>query len=472
MSLAQPRSAKGAVVALLTLMLVRLWLASSLPLAPDESYYYLWAQHLQAGYFDHPPMVALWIKAGTMLCGNTPLGIRLLGPVFAAAGSVLLWDAAEQLAPGRGIIAVLVLNATLMVGAGALIMTPDTPLLFFWTAGLAALARLITSGNPRWWLAVGLAAGGMLLSKYTAGLFVIAVFLWLLCTVSGRRVLCTPWPWLAMALAFAIFAPNIAWNAAHGWASYMKQGGREAAFAPARAAAFFAELVAGQLALATPGIAALAAFGVWQLRLQASPGTRLLLWLTLVPGVVMLEHILSDRVQENWVAIIYPSACLAAAMLPAALLARWLKPALALGFGITALAYVQAADALLPLPANLDTAGEQLSGWQNLAQDAMASHPAFITTDDYATMATLAVQGPKDVKVAGFTADWDRRWRYFGYPPAVAPGSVGVMLTKRRDTPCKDVLGTLTRHRGTEVFATYKLCRFVAPNAGVLLPRP
>ena len=124
MSLAQPRSAKGAVVALLTLMLVRLWLASSLPLVPDESYYFLWAQHLQAGYFDHPPMVALWIKAGTMLCGNTPLGIRLLGPVFAAAGSVLLWDAAEQLAPGRGIIAVLLLNATLMVGAGALIMTP------------------------------------------------------------------------------------------------------------------------------------------------------------------------------------------------------------------------------------------------------------------------------------------------------------------------------------------------------------
>src|ERR1700757_4917501 len=83
-----------------------------------------------------------------------------------------------------------------------------------------------------------------------------------------------------------------------------------------------------------------------------------------VPGVVLLEHVLSDRVQSNWVAILYPSACLGAAVLPATLLARWLRPALGVGLGFTAIAYVQALAAPVPLPAALDTPGQQLAGWR------------------------------------------------------------------------------------------------------------
>ncbi len=208
------------------------------------------------------------------------------------------------------------------------------------------------------------------------------------------------------------------------------------------------------------------------MRRDAAPGVKLLLWLFLVPGVVMLLHVLSDRVQGNWVAILYPSACLAAAMLPAATLGRWLKPALALGFGMTILAYVQATAAPFPLPAAIDTAGVQLAGWPGLAQGAMASRPNFVTSDDYATLSVLAVEGPPGVVVAGFPNRWQPRWWYFAYKPAVTQGEVGVLVTKRRDTPCELQLGTITRHRGAEIFATYKLCRFTAPAGGVALPRP
>ncbi len=461
-----------ALAALLALTLLRLAMAAALPLAPDEAYYFLWAQHLQPGYYDHPPMVALWIKAGTAICGKTPFGVRLLGPLSAALGSVLLWATAERLAPGRGLLAALLLNATLMVGAGCIIITPDTPLIFFWTLCLYLCVRLISTPAPRWWLALGLATGALLLSKYTSVLFIAAVFFWLLFSPWGRRQLATPWPWAAIILAFALFAPDIAWNAAHGWVSYLKQGGREALFDPARAAQFLAELVGGQALLATPLIAWLAVLGVWHLRGDASPGARLLLWVTLVPSAVMLEYVISSRVQGNWAAIVYPSACIAAAMLPAPVLARWRKPALRLGFGITALVYVQAVAAPIALPARLDTAGNQLAGWRTLARNAMASHPAFITSDDYATMAALAVEGLPSVKVAGFYNRWQPRWRYFSYPPAVAPGTMGIMLTRHPDAPCRKLLGTITRHRGSEVFARYRLCAFKAPQAGKLLPRP
>ena len=52
---------------LIALTLLRLVIAAVLPLIPDEAYYWIWSRHLQTGYFDHPPMVAVWIRAGTTL---------------------------------------------------------------------------------------------------------------------------------------------------------------------------------------------------------------------------------------------------------------------------------------------------------------------------------------------------------------------------------------------------------------------
>src|SRR5664279_3412169 len=67
-----------AIVAVLTA--VRLTLSAWMPLAPDEAYYWIWSRALAPGYLDHPPMVALWIRAGTAVAGDGPLGVRLLGP--------------------------------------------------------------------------------------------------------------------------------------------------------------------------------------------------------------------------------------------------------------------------------------------------------------------------------------------------------------------------------------------------------
>jgi len=39
---------------------LRLVVAASIPLVPDEAYYWVWSRALAPGYPDHPPMVALW----------------------------------------------------------------------------------------------------------------------------------------------------------------------------------------------------------------------------------------------------------------------------------------------------------------------------------------------------------------------------------------------------------------------------
>ncbi len=452
--------------ALLALTALRLALAAALPLTPDETYYFTWAKHLQPGYLDHPPMVALWIKLGTALCGNTALGIRLLGPLAAALGSLALYDAGNRILPNRrfGLRAAAFLNATLMLGAGCVIMTPDTPLLFFWTLGVWALARLVQSGNPRWWLAAGGIAGLMLLSKYTALLFLAGAGLWALFSPAIRPQLRTPWPWLGIALALLLFAPNIGWNAAHGWASYFKQGGRVDGFDPARAAQYFGELVGGQALLFTPLIAALAVRGLWHLRRESAPGARLLLWLSLLPAAVFLEHVLTNRVESNWVAILYPAACLAAAAAPP----RWVRPALGLGFAVTALVYLQALAAPVPIPANRDTAALQMAGWQDFAAQAAASNPAFLTSDDYATASALAFYAPKTIPVLGF----GRRWSYFDWQVAAPAGETGLLITRRTDTPCQDEVGTIIRRRGDQTVMSYKLCRITAETPAKEFPRP
>ena len=172
------------------------------PLAPDEAYYWIFSRALAPGYLDHPPMVALWIRAGTAIAGQGALGVRLLGPLAGAIGSLLLFDASERLWPSEssrrefgtrarrgqaGVTAAALLNATLLAGVGAVIMTPDTPLLFFWTGCLWALARLLRSGRPVWWLAVGVFAGLALASKYTALLLWLGIGLWLSWVPSQRR---------------------------------------------------------------------------------------------------------------------------------------------------------------------------------------------------------------------------------------------------------------------------------------------
>ena len=55
---------RGLVVLLLGLAVIRLAAAALVPLTEDEAYYRLWSQHLSLGYYDHPPMIAWWIRAG------------------------------------------------------------------------------------------------------------------------------------------------------------------------------------------------------------------------------------------------------------------------------------------------------------------------------------------------------------------------------------------------------------------------
>lgn len=474
-------------VALGLITLLRLTVAAVTPVSPDEAYYWLWAQAPAAGYYDHPFMVAVWVHIGTTLLGQTALGIRLLGPVSAALASLLILDAARRLGLGRGYAAAILLNATLIFGAGSVLMTPDAPLLFFWILTLWAMARIVTGGSGWWWLMAGLGAGLALDSKYTAALLLAGIGLWLLLTPAGRRWL---WrdlrPWIGLLAALLLFLPVILWNADHHWVSFAKQGGRTADFHPARALQFLGELIGGQIGLATPIIFALCMVGLLRVTVQTwrtrAPAPSLLAALGVLPAVVFLQHALGDRVQGNWPEILYPAGVIAAAGLPAC--ARWLKPGAILGFALTLLVYVQAIASPLPLGGVSDPTIRLLGGWHKLGSvaelHARQIGARFIAVDEYGLGSELALRLPQSMPLL---AD-DPRWQYFSLPhPATAAlpeGSTGLLIrtTRRRDAPDATpwtsirAIGTIARGRNGRVGETYTLYAVIlGPLAATRLAR-
>ena len=279
----------------------------------------MWSRRLAWGYLDHPPMVAAWIRASTALFGPSEFGVRALGTLILGATPALVALTAWRL---FGSIRVAALASLMWVAmplvAGAAIVTPDTPLVVFWTLALAALVEVWRTRRAAWWLALGLALGLALLSKFTAAFLAAGVALALLTTPSLRRWFASVAPYAGAALALAVFAPFVLWNAEHGWATFAKQLGR----APVRGFSpqYLIEFVVSQIGLMNPLVflAVVAAIGAALSArgrpLAAADEARRLLIASIAPAVLYFAfHALHDRVQGNWLAPLYPTLAILAA---------------------------------------------------------------------------------------------------------------------------------------------------------------
>jgi 4-amino-4-deoxy-L-arabinose transferase-like glycosyltransferase len=348
-------SARVSIICVLILFLLRAIMAAQLPLSADEAYYWLWSRHLAAGYFDHPPMIAWLIHAGTMVFGDTPFGVRIAGVLLSLLASWFVWraaalilkddsfafpireaqagEAAEAASAAKGevggqtnrtpstarcegraggsdkaALAALFFNLTLMVSVELLAATPDMPSIVTSAAFVYFLARVQVRNDG--WLGVGIAAGLGLLSKFSILFLGAGALAWLVVDRDARKWLVSPWPYLATGLALLIFAPNLLWQSQHHWQTFAFQFGRVGA--SHFTLRFFGEFLAAQLGLVSPLIFLLMALGLW--RATRRNGDRLMLAMLVWVGVgYFLEHSLHDRVQGNWPCFLYPALAILAA---------------------------------------------------------------------------------------------------------------------------------------------------------------
>jgi 4-amino-4-deoxy-L-arabinose transferase-like glycosyltransferase len=425
----RPHLSRWTWVALVAIAIAQLALAAQLNLAPDEAYYRLWSKYPALSYYDHPPMVAWLIAVGRLVGGDDAFGIRLFGPFLLFAESVLLAGTVRDLGGGRlaMTLAALFFQLTLAGLAIAVVMTPDTALLFFAVLTLRLLAAIVAGGPASLWLGVGLAGGAAMLSKYTALFLGLGILGWLLSSSNRRAALRGPWVWSAAVVAGLVFSPVVVWNEQNGWVSFAKQGGRAGvAYSPSlqRLGSF----LAGQAGIATPILAGLL---VWALVVMVRRAWRTnddvatLLVATSVPSLAYLTfYALGTKAEANWTLIGIPSAVLAMSLaiderwqLPP----RWLRATTYGGYALgTVLCALVVVHAILPLGPSFGRADpiSRLEGYAELSDAlvdlAAREQGAQIVTGDYGTAALIAYYTrDRDVIVLQVT----ERERYRDIPP-------------------------------------------------------
>ena len=427
--------ARISLIGVIVLILLRAVMAGLLPLSADEAYYWLWSKHLALGYYDHPPLIAWLIRAGTSLFGDTPLGVRFAGVILALPAGWFVWRAAELIlkSEDRAALAALLFNLTLMISVELLAATPDMPSVVASAAFVYFLARVLATDDGRWWLCVGIAAGLGLLSKFSALFLGAGAFGWLILDSDARRWFVSPWPYLGAALALLIFAPNLAWQSQHHWETFAFQFGRVGT--GHFTLRFLGEFLAAQIGMATPLIFLLMAVGLW--RATNLKSDRLMLALLVWAGLgYFLEHSLHDRVQGNWPCFLYPALAILAADAFAAQ-GAWRKLSMIaapLALVMLLAVYVQALFAPLPLRKDplARVLGRDFAPIGAVAGAMVKAHLAdAILTTDYETTAWLRFTQP-GVKVVQL----NEPQRYEGAPaasPALLKGRLLYLAEFRRD---------------------------------------
>lgn len=354
--------------------LVRLLIAALTPLFPDETYYWEWSRNLAGGYFDHPPLIAWMIRLGTLVAGDTPLGVRLVPVLAGFVGALFLSATARRVFDGRAAALTAAMLAVLpLAAAGLVLATPDAPLLGVSAAAFYAVVRAMqqpagSRASFRWWCMAGVALGLALTAKYTAVLIPLGVFIALLARRPLRPLLADAGPYAATAIALLIFSPVMVWNARHDWASFAFQLQHGLGAVSGSIMKREAALLVEQLGLVTPIL-----FVLWVIAIVRAARDRSMVRPVLVVTAVVIFAFFTysatkRRVEPNWPALAYlPAIVLAAGHAGGRAWRRWMRGGIALAGAFTLVAYVNAFTPVLPVPARNDPAA-RASSWDELAR--------------------------------------------------------------------------------------------------------
>jgi hypothetical protein len=181
-------------------------------LHPDEAYYWVYAQFLDWGYFDHPPFVALFIKAGISIVHNT-LGLRLITVLSYATSIYLLWLIVKKYV-ANVLLFVLTISSILLFHVYSFITTPDVPLFFFSVLFLYCYQIYLKENKVKWAILLGIICAGLMYSKYHGILLIFFILLSNLNLFKRKNF------YLVIGLAVVLCLPHLYWQYLNGYPSF------------------------------------------------------------------------------------------------------------------------------------------------------------------------------------------------------------------------------------------------------------
>jgi 4-amino-4-deoxy-L-arabinose transferase-like glycosyltransferase len=314
------------VVAALTFVRLAALFLTPLQLYPDEAQYWLWSRTLDWGYFSKPPMIAWTIWATTAIGGDAEAWVRLAAPLYHAGTALAVFAIGRRLyGASAGFAAMALYSLMPGVQLSSAVIATDAPLLFFLSLSLLAYVEVPhAEGRRRIALAAGFGAalGLAFLAKYAAIYGLIGAVLYAAVSREGRA----PWRPATIAPALVAFAaalaPNLVWNATHGFATVQHTAsnadwGASRLFNPAE----LGDFVLSQFGVfgPIPFAVLLGGAAVMAFRRRLQPADRLLLCFALPALAIVAGQAFVSRANANWAS----AGFVAGSVLAGAWLVRW-----------------------------------------------------------------------------------------------------------------------------------------------------
>jgi 4-amino-4-deoxy-L-arabinose transferase-like glycosyltransferase len=185
----------------------------------DELYFVAAGRRLAFGYVDQPPLTPLLARAMDVLPGTVnPTVLRILPALSAGAVIVVTAMIARRFGGSQRSVtmtAFFAAGAGFFLAVGHLLSTSTFDVLV-WAVVILLIAGVVDGADPRWWVAVGGVIGIGMLNKHIIVALVVALLIGLLLTPQ-RRILAGMWPWIGVAVALVVAAPNLIWQALNDW---------------------------------------------------------------------------------------------------------------------------------------------------------------------------------------------------------------------------------------------------------------
>ncbi|MHB1271997.1 MAG: glycosyltransferase family 39 protein [Rhodanobacter sp.] len=426
------------------------------------------ARHLAWGYVAYPPLTPFIGRIELALFGTSLAGFRFFSALAQCLAMLLAGLIARDMGGHRGTqlvaaLATACMPFSLLAGSEFMYVTFD----FLWWVLLAwLLVRLLNSGNPRWWLAIGLVIGLGMLTRYTM-LFAVAGLVAGVLATTLRRQLVSPWLWGGMLLSLLLFLPNLLWQVQHDFVylDFIRHiHARDVRIG--RIDGFFSQQLYGNASLFTlPLWLGGLGFVMWA---RDAARYRILAWLYLVPlalfalargrGYYMAPAypmlLAAGAVAgERWLANMHPRAArslriatwslLATAAVSSAVVALPLAPVNSVGWRISRAAH--------------DNFAEQI-GWRQLVAEVASIYRALpagerahtgVLASNYGEAGAIDLYGPAlglPAAISGVNSWW---YRGYGNPPPTTLIVLGADPEDIRKAPadCTPV-GRVSNHQG------------------------
>lgn len=192
---------------LILLFIVNLIQGYTTELLPDEAYYWTYSNELSWGYFDHPPMVAIWISISKLFFSSSELSVRFFSSITLSITFYIVWLLIKH--PKKNEfqwLFILITFSTSLFNVYGFITVPDTPLLFFAAIFFWGYQKYLDKKSLVSYLTIAITMAAMLYSKYQGVLIIFFVLL------SNLKVLKDSKMWLTALLALVLFTPHLLWQ--------------------------------------------------------------------------------------------------------------------------------------------------------------------------------------------------------------------------------------------------------------------